>query len=136
MTDAVKPDPPYDDIPGTYLFDARRSRLGYRLNEFLMSLNGAANRDDFHADETAYMERFGVGGEQRAAVLERDWLRLLQLGGNIYYMAKLAAADGMTFQQLAGAQTGLTEEQYVEMMVAGGRSVEGNRSKAEQRGDG
>ena len=134
-------DPPYDDIPGTYVFDARRSRMGYRLNEFLMSLNVAENRDAFRADESAYLDRFGVTADQRTAVLQRDWLGLLEVGGNIYYVYKLAAADGMTFQQLASLQTGLTEDEYVEMMVAGGRPVDGNRSRADHepgaaRGDG
>jgi len=134
-------DPPYDDIPGTYVFDARRSRMGYRLNEFLMSLNVAENRDAFRADESAYLDRFGVTADQRTAVLQRDWLGLLEVGGNIYYVYKLAAADGMTFQQLVSLQTGLTEDEYVEMMVAGGRPVDGNRSRADHepgtaRGDG
>ena len=105
--------------------------MGYRLNEFLLSLNVAENRDAFRADEDAYLDRFGVTDDQRAAVLERDWLGLLEVGGNIYYVYKLAAADGMTFQQLASLQTGLTEDEYVEMMVAGGRPVEGNRSRAD-----
>ncbi|MGH9133885.1 MAG: protocatechuate 4,5-dioxygenase subunit alpha [Ilumatobacteraceae bacterium] len=128
----------YDDIPGTFVFDGRRSRAGYALNKFCMSLNEAANRDAFRADEAAYVDRFALTPEQREAVLERQWLRLLELGGNIYYTFKLAATDGMTFQQLASAQTGVTEEEYVAMMVSGGRSIEGNRSRheSEEAGDG
>jgi protocatechuate 4,5-dioxygenase, alpha chain len=119
----------YDDIPGTYVFDGRRSRAGYALNMFCMSLNDAANRDAFRADEASYLDRYPLTPEQREAVLERQWVRLLELGGNIYYTFKLAAFDGMTFQQLASEQTGVTEEEYVAMMVAGGRSIEGNRSR-------
>jgi protocatechuate 4,5-dioxygenase, alpha chain len=111
----------YDDIPGTIVFDGRRSRRGYALNKFLMSLNDPANREAFRADETAYLDRFRLDDEQREAVLRRQWLRLLEVGGNVYYTYKLAACDGMTFQDLAGAQTGMTPEEYAEMMLAGGR---------------
>jgi protocatechuate 4,5-dioxygenase alpha chain len=119
----------YDDIPGTYVFDGRRSRIGYALNMFCMSLSDARNREAFRADEAAYLDRYPLTPEQREAVLERQWLRLLELGGNIYYTFKLAACDGMTFQQLASEQTGLSEQEYVAMMVAGGRPIEGNRSR-------
>ena len=121
----------YDDIPGTYVFDGRRSREGYWLNMFCMSLNDAANRDAFRADEAGYLDQFALTPEQRQAILGRQWIRMLELGGNLYYTFKLAACDGMTFQQLAAKQTGVSEEDYVEMMLAGGRSIEGNRSRSE-----
>ena len=123
----------YHDIPGTFVFDGVHSRKGYRLNKFCMSLGVAANRDAFRADESAYVDRFALTDEQRRAVLARQWIRLLELGGNIYYTFKLAACDGLTFQQLAALQTGVTEEAYVAMMLAGGRSIEGNRSKSDPR---
>ncbi len=119
----------YDDIPGTFVFDGRRSREGYALNKLFMSLNDPANRDAMRADEGAYLDRFALSAEQREAVVRRDWLRLLELGGNIYYVYKLAAFDGMTFQQLASQQTGVSEEEYVEMMLGGGRPIEGNRRR-------
>lgn len=125
------PEREYDDIPGTFVFDGRRSRQGYALNMFCMSLNDAANREEFQADEAAYLDRFALTDEQRAAVLDREWNRLLELGGNIYYTFKLAASDGMTFQQLAALQTGMAAEEYADMMRAGGRPIEGNRSRAE-----
>jgi protocatechuate 4,5-dioxygenase alpha chain len=121
----------YDDIPGTFVFDGHHSRMGYALNMFCMSLNSAANREAFRADEAVYLDRFALTAEQRAAVLERRWLRLLELGGNIYYTYKLAACDGMSFQELAAVQTGVTEQEYVDMMVSGGRPIEGNRTRAE-----
>jgi protocatechuate 4,5-dioxygenase, alpha chain len=121
----------YDDIPGTIVFDGRRSRRGYALNKFLMSLNQAANREAFRADERAYLDQFALDGEQREAVLRREWLRLLELGGNVYYTYKLAACDGMTFQDLAGEQTGMTAEDFARMMVQGGRPPEGNRCRDE-----
>lgn len=121
----------YDDIPGTYVFDGQRSRRGYPLNRFLMSLNQAGNRDAFQADEAGYLDRFGLDPQQRDAVLHRGWLRLLDLGGNLYYLYKLAACDGMTFQDLAGEQTGMTAEAYTEMMRSGGRPIDGNRSRSE-----
>jgi protocatechuate 4,5-dioxygenase, alpha chain len=121
----------YDDIPGTHVFDARRSRRGYPLNQFLMSLNAPENREAFRADEVAYLDRFPLDPEQRDAVLRRDWLRLLHVGGNIYYTYKLAACDGISFQDLASQQTGMTPEAYADMMRAGGRGIDGNRSRAE-----
>ena len=124
----------YDDIPGTFVYDGRRARCGYRLNMFLMSLNDATNRADFRADEDAYLDRYDLSDEQRCAVRERAWIRLLELGGNIYYTFKLAACDGMSFQQLAAAQTGVTEEEYLQMMLSGGRPIDGNRSRADLDG--
>ena len=124
----------YDDIPGTYVFDGRQSRRGYALNKFLMSLNQAANRDAFRAGEAAYLDRFALDDDQRAAVLGRRWLRLLELGGNVYYTYKLAACDGMSFQDLAGEQTGMTADEFARMMLAGGRPPEGNRRRDEWEG--
>lgn len=124
----------YDDIPGTFVYDGRRARSGYRLNMFLMSLNDSTNRDDFRADEDAYLDRYDLSDEQHSAVRERAWIRLLELGGNIYYTFKLAACDGMSFQQLAAAQTGVTEEEYLQMMLSGGRPIDGNRSRTDLDG--
>lgn len=122
---------PYEDIPGTYVFDAQRSRQGYHLNMFCMSLRNAENRRAFKADEASYLDRFPMSAEQRAAVLKRQWNEMLRLGGNIYYTSKLAATDGLTFQDLAAIMTHMGREEYREMMVAGGRPIEGNRSKSE-----
>lgn len=122
----------YDDIPGTFVFDGRRSRQGYWINQFCMSLRHDENRQAFRADEPAYLDRYPLDAAQREAIIQRDWIRLLELGGNIYYTFKLAACDGMTFQQLAAKQTGVSEEEYVGMMLGGGRSIEGNRSASEQ----
>ncbi|MFT3961762.1 protocatechuate 4,5-dioxygenase subunit alpha [Propionivibrio sp.] len=119
----------FKDIPGTVVFDATQSRLGFHLNQFCMSLMKAANRDAFKADEAAYLKKFPMSEEQRQAVLARDYNRLLALGGNIYFLAKIGATDGHSFQNLASKMTGVSEDEYRAMMVAGGRSPEGNRSK-------
>ncbi len=124
-------DKAFDDIPGTILFDADRSRQGYHLNMFCMSLMKSDNRDAFRAGERAYLARFPMTAEQAQSVLDRDWNRMLELGGNIYYTAKLAACDGLSFQQIAAKMTGATQEDYAAMMLHGGRSPEGNRSKSE-----
>ena len=124
----------YDDIPGTYVQDAAHLRKGYHLNMFCMSLNKAGNRDAFRVDEAAYLDRFPMTEAQRRAVLERDWLGLLRLGGNIYYTFKLAACDGLTMQHVGAGMsgTGMTVEEFRQMMLDGGRPIDGNRSKGEQ----
>ncbi|MDH5360557.1 MAG: protocatechuate 4,5-dioxygenase subunit alpha [Gammaproteobacteria bacterium] len=124
----------YDDIPGTYVFDGERSRNGYELNMFCMSLNQAQNREEFKQDESKYLAKFPITDEQREAVLNRDWLAMLRLGGNIYYTFKIAICDGMTMQAAGAAMsgTGMSEDDFRQMMLDGGRSIEGNRSKKEQ----
>ena len=121
----------YEDIPGTFVFDADRSREGYHLNQFCISLRLQSNRDKFSADEEAYLDAYPMSSQQREAVLKRDWNLLLELGGNIYYTSKLAANDGINFQNLAGIMTGMGRDRYREMMVEGGRPIDGNRYKSE-----
>jgi protocatechuate 4,5-dioxygenase alpha chain len=121
----------YHDIPGTTVFDAEQSRLGYHLNMFCMSLMTAENRAAFKADEAGYLARYPMTTEQRAAVLARDWNGMIRLGGNIYFTSKIAATDGLSFQQIAAIMSGVTQPEYAEMMLNGGRSIEGLRSKSE-----
>ena len=123
---------PFDDIPGTVLFDAAQSRTGYHLNMFCMSLMKPANREAFKADERAYLDRWPMTELQKRAVLDRDWNGMLVLGGNIYFTSKIAATDGLSFQQIAAIMSGVTQAQYAAMMRAGGRSIEGNRSKKDK----
>ena len=120
----------YEDIPGTFVFNAARSRQGYGINMFCMSLMKDANRKAFRANEAEYLKPFNLTPEQTDAVLKRDYNRMLELGGNIYFTAKLGATDGHSFRHLAAVMTGSTQEDYAAMMLAGGRSVEGNRSKS------
>jgi protocatechuate 4,5-dioxygenase, alpha chain len=120
----------YDDIPGTYVFDADRSREGYHLNMFCMSLMKAENRKAFKADEAKYLDQFPLTADQREAILKRQYNRMLELGGNIYFTAKLGATDGHPFQHLAAVMTGATQQDYADLMLRGGRSVEGNRSRS------
>ncbi len=119
----------YDSIPGTYVYDAERGRIGYALNMFCMSLNKPQNRKSFKENEAAYLDRFPLTAEQRRCVLARDWLGMLKAGGNIYYTIKIAFCDGLTFQDVAGMMSGVSKEAYAKMMLAGGRSPEGNRYK-------
>jgi protocatechuate 4,5-dioxygenase, alpha chain len=129
-------DEAYEDIPGTQVFDARRSRQGYWLNMFCMSLMKDENRKAFKANEAKYLDQFPMSPAQREAVLKRQWNRMLELGGNIYYTSKLGATDGLSFQNLAALMTGSTQEQYAAMMLAGGRPPDGNRSKSEWKNRG
>ena len=121
----------YDDIPGTFVFDADRSREGYHLNMFCISLQKAKNRDAFSQDPEGYMATFPMSEAQAQAVRDRAWNDMLELGGNIYYTAKLAAFDKITFQELAALMTHMESEDYRKMMLDGGRSIEGNRYKSE-----
>ena len=120
-------DKPYADIPGTTIFDTDQARLGYHLNQFCMSLLKPENRERFLADERAYLDEWEMSEEQKRGVLDRDLNRLISLGGNIYYLAKIGATDGMNFAQIVASMTGTSAEEHVAMMVAGGRSPDGNR---------
>jgi len=122
---------PYTNVPGTTIFDAEQSRLGYHLNQFCMSLMKAENRTRFKANERAYLDEWPMSEEQKQAVLARDLNWCIRLGGNIYFLAKIGATDGRSFQQMAGSMTGMTEEEYRDMMISGGRSAEGNRYTGE-----
>lgn len=121
----------YDDIPGTIVFDSQQAARGYHLNQFCISLRIQKNRDAFSADPEGYIDQFPMTAEQRDAALNQEWTLLLELGGNIYYTSKLAAFHGINFQELAGLMTGMGSEKYREMMISGGRSIEGNRYKSE-----
>jgi protocatechuate 4,5-dioxygenase, alpha chain len=127
----MAPEKPYLDIPGTTVFDADQSRKGYWLNQFCMSLMKAENRARFKANERAYLDEWKMSEEQKQAVLKRDLNRCIELGGNIYFLAKIGATDGKSFQQMAGSMTGMTEQEYRDMMIGGGRKIEGNRTIGE-----
>ena len=121
----------YQTIPGTYVFDGQACKDGFHLNMFCKSLDKQENRDRFRADPAPYLNQFPMAPEQRKAIEDRDWLAMLQLGGNIYYTFKLCIFDGMTMQGVGGKMSGVTEEEFRNMMIEGGRSIEGNRYKAE-----
>lgn len=118
---------PYLNIPGTTIFDMDQAREGYHLNQFCMSLMKDANRKRFLANQRAYLDEWPMSEDQKLAVLAADLNRCIALGGNIYFLAKLGATHGRSFQQMAGSMTGKTEIEYRDMMIAGGRSVKGNR---------
>ena len=126
-------DKPYADVPGTTIFDADQARKGYHLNMFCMSLMKAPNRERFRAGERAYLDEWPMTEDQKLAVLARDYSRMIELGGNIYFLSKLFSTDGKSFQFAAGSMTGMTQEAYAEMMRNGGRSPEGNRYVGEKR---
>lgn len=122
----------FDDIPGTIVFTAEQSRKGFQLNQFCMSLMKPDNRDRFHADERGYLDEWPLSEEQKQAVLDRDFTRMLQLGGNVYYLSKIFASDGLSYVQAVSTMTGMSVEDYQAMMLAGGRSPDGWRSKSER----
>ncbi len=122
-----------DDIPGTTVFTAERSRQGFHLNQFCMSLMKGANRERFRSDERAYLDQWPMTQAQKQAVLARDYNAMIAQGGNIYFLAKIFATDGKSFQYAAGLMTGMSQEDYAAMMLAGGRSADGARSIKENR---
>lgn len=124
---------PYHDIPGTVVFDAEQSRKGFHLNQFCMSLMRAENRAAFKAGERAYLDGWPMSEAQKRAVLDRDWNGMIALGGNIYFTSKIAATDGLSFRQIAAIMSGVSEDAYADMMLKGGRAIEGVRSKSEAR---
>ena len=117
-----------EDIPGTTVFNAQRSRQAYHLHKFCMSLMQPENREAFRTGERAYLDRFRMSEEQKQAVLDRDFTRLIDLGGNIYFLVKLSNTDGWSTQKAVSSMTGMTPDEYAAMMRAGGRSPDGNRS--------
>ncbi len=120
---------PYDDIPGTIIFDADMARKGYHLNQFAMSLMKPYNRKRFLANEREYLNEWDMTEEQRLAVLDRDYNRMMELGGNIYFLAKIFSTDGISFQDAASSMTGMSVDEYRQMMLDGGRSPQGNLYK-------
>ncbi len=123
---------PYADIPGTTIFDASQSRKGYHLNMFCMSLMKAPNRERFKANERAYLDEWPMSEAQKQAVLARNYNDMIELGGNIYFLAKIFSTDGQSFQYAAALMTGMSQEEYARMMLEGGRSPEGNRRTGEK----
>ena len=117
-----------NDIPGTTVFNALRSRQAYHLHKFCMSLMQEENREAFRADERGYLDRFRMSEEQKQAVLGRDFPKLIDMGGNIYFLVKLSNTDGWSTQKAVSSMTNLTPDEYAAMMRAGGRSPEGQRS--------
>ena len=118
----------FDDIPGTRVFTAQRARKGYWLNQFAMSLMKEENRQRFKADNAAYLDEWNLTPAAKQAVLDRDYNAMIDEGGNVYFLSKLFSADGLSFQTAAGSMTGMTKEEYAQMMIDGGRSPQGVRS--------
>ena len=117
-----------DDIPGTRIYTAARARKGYHINQFAMSLMKGDNRERFKADERAYLDEWKLSDDAKEALLARDYNRLLDLGGNVYFLSKLFSTDGLSFAEAVSTMTDMTFPEYRDMMLNGGRSPEGNRS--------
>jgi len=117
----------YLDIPGTTIFDTDQAALGYHLNQMAMSLKDAANREQFKADQDAYMNKWAMTEEQKQAVRDRDFNAMIALGGNIYYISKIGATDGLNYVQIVSSMTENDADAHKQMMIDGGRPPEGNR---------
>lgn len=122
-----------EDIPGTRVFTAKRARVGYQMNQFAMSLMKAENRERFKADERAYLDEWPLSEEAKQALLDRDYNKCLDLGGNVYFLAKLFSTDGIPFAEAVSTMTDMSFPEYREMMMRGGRSPQGVRSIKEGR---
>ncbi|MBN4053865.1 protocatechuate 4,5-dioxygenase subunit alpha [Haliea sp. AH-315-K21] len=125
---------PYADIPGTIIFDADMARIGFHINQFALSLMKAENRERFKADERSYLDEWAMTEDQKQAVLDRDYNKMMSLGGNVYFLAKIFSTDGLSFQVAAASMTGMSQQEYAQMMLDGGRSPDGNRYLHEQKG--
>jgi protocatechuate 4,5-dioxygenase alpha chain len=108
------------DIPGTTMFDGAQAQRGFALNRMCFSFNSAANRAAFLKDEEAYCRKFGLTDEQRSAVKSRSVLKMIEAGGNVYYLAKLAGIFGLNVQDLGAQQTGMSVDQFKAKLVAAG----------------
>jgi protocatechuate 4,5-dioxygenase alpha chain len=118
----------FEDIPGTRVFTATRARRGYWLNQFCMSLMKPENRERWKADERAYVDEWPMSEEQKQAILARDYNRCLDLGGNVYFLAKVFSTDGKSFAEAVSTMTDMSFPEYQQMMIGGGRKPQGNRS--------
>lgn len=121
-------------IPGTIVFDGDAAQSGYAINAMCYSFNSEANRKKFVEDEEAYMDRFNLTDAQRKAVRDRDVLAMLEAGGNVYYLAKLAGILGLNVQDLGALQTGMSLEDFkaalLEHAVTETRIAENGRAAA------
>jgi len=122
----------YDEIPGTYVFDGKRANPSYEINALLYSLNEEHCRDEFENDKLAYCEKFNVVGEYRDAILNNDFLGMLRLGANIYFMAKMAIPRGTSVQDAGAAFQGITTEEFQQNLF---KQAEGLEQKVKARGD-
>ncbi|CAE6932498.1 protocatechuate 4,5-dioxygenase subunit alpha [Vibrio sp. B1FLJ16] len=108
-------------VEGTIFFDGDMARKGYGLNKMCFSFNEAKAREEFVEDEMAYCDRFGLTEAQKKAVHDRDVLKLIEEGGNIYYLAKFAGLLGMNMQDIGALQTGMSLEEFKQKLVDAGR---------------
>jgi protocatechuate 4,5-dioxygenase alpha chain len=109
------------EISGTTIFDAAQAQRGFALNRMCFSFNSAENRTAFLADEQAYCDRYGLTDEQRAAVKARNVLAMIEAGGNVYYLAKLAGIFGLNVQDIGAQQTGMSVEAFKAKLRDAGR---------------
>ncbi|MEY5057530.1 MAG: Protocatechuate 4,5-dioxygenase alpha chain [Actinomycetota bacterium] len=129
----MKPDfEQFKDIPGTTIFTIEKARQGFWLNQFCMSLREEANRKRFLSAEREYLDEWQMTEEQKQAVLDRDFQKMLDFGGNVYFLSKIFASEGLSYVQAVSTMTDMNVEQYQQMMLNGGRNVEGWRSKKER----
>jgi protocatechuate 4,5-dioxygenase alpha chain len=129
----MKPDfEKFNDIPGTTIFTIELARKGFWLNQFCMSLRSAENRARFLADNRKYLDEWDMTEEQKQAVIDRDFQKMLDLGGNVYFLSKIFASEGLSYVQAVSTMTDMNVEQYQQMMLNGGRNIEGWRSKKER----
>ena len=119
---------PYKEVPGTIIFDADMARLGFHLNQFCMSLMKAPNRKKFKAGEKVYLDEWPMSEAQKEAVIARDYNKMMSLGGNIYFLAKIFSSDGISFQAAASTMTGMTQDEYAQMMLSGGRAPDSSNT--------
>ena len=108
-------------IQGTTMFDGDQAQKGYALNRMCFSFNAEENREAFRANEDAYCAKYSLTKEQREAVKSRNVLQMIEAGGNVYYLAKLAGIFGLNVQDIGAQQTGMSVAAFKDKLAAAGR---------------
>jgi len=113
----------YEDIAGTYVFDGQTAHAAYALNKLLFSFNREENRREFGQDPDAYVAQFDLTVKQKEALLKGDYLGLIRLGANIYYLAKLTVPKGISIQDVGAAFQGITTDQFKAKLLRKGEKL-------------
>jgi protocatechuate 4,5-dioxygenase alpha subunit len=110
---ALEP-PPFDlSAPGSVIYDGRLAALGMRITRFGQSFKVAANREAYRADPEGYLARADLSDEERARIRARDYKWLVQKGGHIQALQRIAVVDGYYLFHIAAAELGVDADELI-----------------------